>query len=259
MSALPAIFVSHGAPTLPFEDIAARTFLRTLAAQWPTPKAILAVSAHYVTKTPQVATQRTHETIHDFYGFPKALYALNYPAPGSVDTAQRALALLRETRLTDGDIVSRGLDHGAWVPLMLAYPQADVPIATLSVTPPFDPAAHYRLGQALAPLREEGVLVVASGGFTHNLRDFGRHALDAPAAAYAKTFADWLDAALTEGRTDDALAWAARAPEALHNHPTAEHLVPLFVALGAGGAPAKRLHASYAYGVFAMHAYAFGA
>ncbi len=256
MAELPSLFVSHGAPTLLTERCAARDFLAGLGATLPRPRAVLCVSAHWTDDVPRLTGSASPPVIHDFYGFPDALYALDYPAPGAPELAARCAALL--DGLAPVVDPARGLDHGAWVPLRLLYPEADVPVVQLSVAPARDPAWHVALGRRLAPLRAEGVLVLASGGATHNLRDFARHPLDAPAQPYAQAFADWLTARVAAG-DEGALAdvWA-QGPEATRNHPTPEHLLPLHVALGAaGGVPGRRLHDSTTYGVLSMAAYSW--
>lgn len=248
---LPSLFVSHGAPTLVFDDIPARSFLKGLEERVGRPRAILAVSAHWETAMPEVNAPAVNETIHDFYGFPEPLYALRYPAPGSAELASRVAELTGAA--IDG---ARGLDHGAWVPLMLAWPGADIPVAQLSIQTEAGPRHHLELGRLLAPLREEGVLVLASGGFTHNLRELARSGGGAAEPAWVTRFSDWVDAALVEGRIEDLLAYRRLAPDALRNHPTEEHFLPLFVALGAGGR-AERLHSSTTMGALRMDAYAF--
>jgi 4,5-DOPA dioxygenase extradiol len=250
---LPSLFVSHGAPTLPLEDILARGFLRGLEARIGRPKAILVASAHWETASPEVNAPAANETIHDFYGFPKPLYQLRYPAPGSAALARRVAALTGAALEP-----ARGLDHGAWVPLMLAWPAADIPVAQLSIQTEAGPRHHLELGRRLAPLREEGVLVLGSGGFTHNLRALARDGggAAAPEPPWVTRFSDWIDRALVEGRTEDLVDYRRLAPEAARSHPTEEHFLPLFVALGAGGG-AERLHSSTTMGALRMDAYAF--
>jgi 4,5-DOPA dioxygenase extradiol len=259
MAVMPALFVSHGAPTLPLEDSPARHFIEGLGAQLPRPRAILAISAHWETQRPAVSAAEHPETIHDFHGFPAPLYRLRYPAPGSPQLAQRVAQLLAGHDIEADIDPQRGLDHGAWTPLILMYPQADIPVAQLSVQPRQGPAHHWALGEALRPLRDEGVLVLASGSATHNLREFRANQADGAAAPWALQFGEWLAAVLEDGRQQDLLAYRERAPEAVRNHPTDEHLLPLFVAAGAGtpGTPATRIHSSYAYGVIGMDAYRF--
>jgi 4,5-DOPA dioxygenase extradiol len=258
MTTMPAIFVSHGAPTLPFEDVPAREFLRGLGGSITAPLAILAVSAHWETAAPTVSAAERPETIHDFYGFPRELYRLRYPTPGAPALAQRVVALLERAGHAVEVSADRGLDHGAWVPLMLAYPDADIPVTQLSIQSARGPAWHWAFGEALRPLREEGVLILASGSATHNLREFGRHARDAAPLGYAVAFNEWLAVAVADGRRDDLVEYSSRAPDAERNHPTEEHLLPLFVAAGAGSTGrGERLHASYTYGALAMDAYRF--
>ena len=259
MSAIPSLFVSHGAPTLPLEDSPARHFISRLGAELSPPKAILAISAHWETDRPAVSAAEKPETIHDFHGFPEALYRLRYPAPGSPDLAQRVAGVLHAQGFATDIDASRGLDHGAWTPLLLMYPEAKLPVTQLSVQPNRDATHHWRLGEALRPLRDEGVLILASGSATHNLREFRGNTAQSEPAEWAKAFGEWLASTLEHGRTEDLLDYRTRAPEAVRNHPTDEHLLPLFVAAGAGtpGEPAKRIHSSYAYGVIGMDAYRF--
>ncbi|MCW5576585.1 MAG: dioxygenase, partial [Burkholderiales bacterium] len=188
----PAVFVSHGAPTLALEPGPTRGFLAELGAALPRPRAILAVSAHWETATPAVGTAARPETIHDFRGFPEALYRMRYPAPGAPALAQRVRALLGNAGLDVAGDAGHGLDHGAWVPLSLMYPVADIPVAQLSVQTALGPAHHWRLGELLQPLRDEGVLILGSGSVTHNLREFGRHDYAGPPPDWVRGFNDWL-------------------------------------------------------------------
>lgn len=256
---LRPLFISHGAPTLPLEDVAARHFLAGLAASMPRPRAILMVSAHWETREPTVNSVERNATIHDFSGFPEALYRQQYPAPGDPALAERVTDLLGGAGLSARIDPARGLDHGAWVPLMLAWPDADIPVVQLSVQSHLGPGHHLEVGRAIAPLAQEGVLIIASGSFTHDLSSW-RVRMGMQEPEWVTNFADWFDIALVEGRTCDLLAYRRLAPNAERNHPTEEHLLPLFVALGAAGTnpTAERLHASTTYGVLRMDAYAFG-
>ncbi|GAB4170622.1 MAG: class III extradiol ring-cleavage dioxygenase [Thalassobaculales bacterium] len=259
MTALPALFVSHGSPGLVLEAAPARDFLAGLGAGLPRPAAILAVSAHWETAAPMVTGALAPETIHDFHGFPEALYRLRYPAPGDPALAARIASLAG-----GGVDPRRGLDHGAWSPLLLAYPQADIPVLQLSIQPDRGPAHHLEIGRRLAPLRHEGVLIFASGSATHNIMGFARQGVNAPPLPWVAAFADWLDSAIAGARLEDLLDYRARAPFAAENHPTDEHLLPLYVALGAGGAvgggavAGRPLHRSYNYAKLAMDSYAWG-
>jgi len=267
MPALPTLFISHGAPTLAIVDSPARRFLAGLAAELPRPRAILVASAHFLAARPVLSAAAAPETIHDFGGFGPELEAMRYPAPGDPALAERAAGLLAAAGLPAALHPSRGLDHGAWVPLAVMYPAADIPVVSLAVQPRADAAHHWRLGAALAPLRAEGVLVVGSGAVTHNLEAFFSRRGTEPAPPWVGAFADWLAAAVTAGDAAALLDWAARAPHAAENHPTTEHLLPLFVAAGAGlgaadaaatGGGGRVLHRSTEQGVLAMDAYAFG-
>jgi 4,5-DOPA dioxygenase extradiol len=255
---LPTLFLSHGAPTLALDHNPAHDFLAQLGDSMPRPDAILMVSAHWETETPAVTAVATNETIHDFSGFPQPLYDLRYPAPGSTALAGRVGDLLGDAGLSCRSDSRRGLDHGAWVPLLLAYPAHDIPVVQLSVQPRLGPGHHLQLGQALALLRHENILIIASGSFTHNLRELDWSG-DGAEPEWVGSFADWFDLALREGRRCDLLTYRTRAPEAVRNHPTEEHLLPLFVALGAAGdaAQATRLHHSSTFGALRMDAYAF--
>lgn len=260
MSLLPTIFLSHGSPMLALQDSPARRFLQGLGTSLGRPKAIVAVSAHWETMgSPSVSLAARPETIHDFGGFPRALFEMQYPAPGSPEAAERAAGLLEAAGIGVGRSAQRGLDHGAWVPLTLMYPDADIPVAQLSVVRGAGPAEHERLGRALTALRGEGVLVVGSGSLTHNLYEFRGQGLDAPVPHWVSEFEAWMKARLESGERAALLDYRRAAPFAAQNHPTEEHLLPLFVAMGAAGpdARAKLLHASVEHGVLAMDAYAF--
>jgi len=258
MPRLPTVFVSHGAPTLPLTDAAARGFLAEYGNTLGRPSAILAVSAHWETASPTLSSATGPETIHDFYGFPRALYEMRYAAPGAPALAERAAALLGQAGLA-ASLAPRGLDHGAWVPLMLMYPEADIPVTQLSLQTALGPAHHRKVGAALQALRDDGVLILGSGSATHNLGELRIATIDAPAAPWVSSFTDWLAAAVEGGRTEDLVDYRKRAPNAARNHPSEEHFLPFFTALGAAGEAARgsRIHASTTYGALAMDAYAW--
>ena len=250
---LPSIFVSHGSPTLPFDEVPAREFLRGLGTWLGKPKAILVASAHWETPAVKLSANSRNTTIHDFYGFPKPLYELRYQAPGAPDLASRTAALLAGVGASLD--TERGIDHGAWVPLMLMYPRADIPVFQLSVQSRASVAHHIALGRALTPLREEGVLILGSGGFVHNL-----NAIDwngGPEPDWSSAFADWTHEKLLS-RDEAALTdYRRRAPFAAKAHPSEEHFMPLLVAFGAGGATVERLHTGVTFGSLRMDAYSF--
>lgn len=253
---MPTIFVSHGAPTLAIGRGRTADFLRDLHHALPRPRAIVCASAHWETDQPMLTGSAAPPTIHDFSGFPQELYEMQYSAPGDPALALRAQTLLNAAGLNATLHPQRGLDHGAWVPLMLAYPQADIPVVQLSIQPHRDPAHHFALGRALRPLRDEEVLILASGGATHNLREFRRQAINTAPPDEVLAFDAWLTAAITRGDTAELLNYPAHAPHALRNHPTPEHFLPLFVALGAADTAAGRsLHEDFNYGILSMAAY----
>ncbi len=205
-----------------------------------------------------VNSVKSNGTIHDFYGFPEALYRMAYPAPGSPELAGRIMKSLDEAgfRVTADD--RRGLDHGAWVPLLLMYPAHELPVVQLSIQSRLGPAHHLNLGRALASLRND-VLVLCTGSFTHNLRLMDRSGLDAPQPQWVRDFSDWIHSALVGHRTADLLNYRALAPFATRAHPDDDHFMPLFMALGAGGrdSAVERLHSSTTFGTLRMDAYAF--
>lgn len=256
----PALFVPHGAPTFALRPGAAGAAIAAATHDLPAPRAIVVVSAHWDTAVPTVGFAERLETIHDFHGFPEALYALRYPATGCREAAEEVASAIAAAGLPVAKDARRGLDHGAWVPLRLMFPDADVPVIPLSIQSHRGPRQAWQLGRALAPLAEQGFLVVASGNVTHNLRDYqlaARNGGQTP--AYVRGFADWFAARLAAGDTESLLDYRRRAPDAVQAHPSEEHLLPLFVALGAGGdnARVERLHAGIDDYVIAMDAYAF--
>jgi 4,5-DOPA dioxygenase extradiol len=255
----PTIFLSHGSPMLALTDCPARDFLRGLGKQLGRPSAIMVASAHWQMRVPVFGSHTPNTAIHDFSGFPPALYDLRYEPPGAPAIAMKAADLLSEAGWQTALDNSRGLDHGAWVPLMLMYPEADIPVLQVSIEPLSDPAYHLRLGRLLEPLRDEDVLIVGSGSFTHNLARMQTDAMDAPPAPGVTAFADWFDAAISQQREDDLLNYRSLAPYAAEQHPTEEHLLPFYVALGAAGAKptAERLHSSAMYSSLRMDAYGF--
>jgi len=254
---LPTLFVSHGAPTLFLEPQPTRDFLLELGASLPRPRAILCLSAHWTTRKPMVSLAPSPSTIHDFYGFPDELYEVSYPAPGSPELARRVLELLDVAGIDAGGDAGRGLDHGAWVPIGLMYPEADIPVVQLSVQPDMPATFHCEVGRALAPLRREGVLVMGSGSATHNLADirWGRAELKPP--HYVLAFDSWLKQAVLEGRGEDLAGYLELGPEARRNHPTPEHYLPLLspMTMGAMDGKASLIHGGYTFGVLSMAAF----
>jgi 4,5-DOPA dioxygenase extradiol len=253
--ALPALFVPHGAPTFALQPGAAGAALADITQYLGSVKAVLLISAHWDTETPTLGIASRPETIHDFYGFPQALYSIRYPATGAVSWAMEARTLLEESGFTVKLDPKRGLDHGAWVPLRLMFPDADVPVFTLSLQSHLGPEHHYRIGQALAPLRDQGVLIIGSGNITHNLMHFGT----SYPPEYVAAFQGWLRDRLQDGDVESLLQYRTLAPGAKLAHPTDEHLLPLYVALGAAGndVVAQQIYSGIEYNMLAMDAYAF--
>lgn len=250
-----SVFVSHGAPSLILEGGPACDFLSALGPKLGRPKAILCVSAHWETDAPAVSGAAKPATIHDFYGFPRPLYDMRYPAPGHPELAQRVKALLDDAGLECAVDSMRGLDHGAWVPMKLMYPQADLPVLQLSIQQTQGPAHHLKLGRALAPLRDEGVLILGSGSAIHNLRELGRGGRPEP---WAAEFGAWLDRAVTSGDADALMRYRDAAPQGARAHPRDEHFLPLFVALGAAAKPRGTvLFSGFTHGNLGMHSYAW--
>ena len=258
-SALPSVFLSHGAPSLLIDDSAAHQFLHGLGRYLGQPEAILVISAHWCTAMPALTGAERPETIYDFWGFADALYEKSYPALGSPVLAQEVAGMLSAQGFQVDIHPSRGLDHGAWVPLMLMYPDAAIPVVQLSVQPSQDTLYHLRIGQALYGLRKQGILIMGSGGATHNLSDFRGQAIDAEPANYALAFDAWLEEQIVCGNTQALLDYLKRGPSAAKNHPTAEHFLPLIVAQGAAtpGTHGRVLHKSFQYSVLSMAAYAW--
>ncbi len=259
MSRMPALFLSHGSPMHALDPGGAGPAWQAIAADIPRPKAIVVASAHWETSLPMLSGRESLETIHDFGGFPAELYRVRYDVPGSPPTAQRATDLLRDAGFTPAVNGCRGIDHGAWVPLKWMYPERDVPVIQVSVQTPLGTAHHLRVGEALAPLADEGVLIVGSGHVTHNLQDWFRHHADPRPLDYVAQFSEWLAQAIATNDRDALLNYRDRAPSAARAHPTEEHFLPLFVALGAAGASAqaRRVYASIDAAALAMDAYQF--
>jgi 4,5-DOPA dioxygenase extradiol len=259
MKSLPTLFLSHGSPMHALAPGAVGDAWVALGRRIARPDAVLIASAHWETSVPMLTGSRKPETIHDFGGFPDALYAIEYPAPGAPDVAADAVALLKGSGIAAGIDGCRGLDHGAWVPLRWMYPDADIPVTQLALQPARGTAHHLALGRALAPLRERGVLVIGSGHATHNLRDWVAQRGRTEPIRYAVDFSQWLEAKLAEGDERALVDYRDEAPSAARAHPTDEHLLPLFVAYGAAGArpSATRVADGYENGALSLASFLF--
>ena len=254
------LFVPHGSPMFALQPGPAGAALSEVAARQGTPRAIVVISPHWETAVPTVGTATRLETIHDFGGFDPRLYEIQYPATGCPEVAAQVVQALQAAGLPVATDAARGLDHGAWVPLRQMFPDANVPVVPLSVQHHGGPLHAYRVGQALAPLAQQGVLIVGSGNVTHNLRDWQTLSMTGqPTPGYVQQFADWVHTQMVGGHTDLLLGYRQTQAAGVRAHPRDEHLLPLFTALGAAG-PAAQPEAFYRgiYNlVIAMDGYAF--
>lgn len=257
---VPALFVSHGAPLFALDagetGPALTRWGQCLRAQFPALRGVVVMSPHWMARTAQVMTGPQPATWHDFGGFPPALYQLQYPAPGAPALAQEVLTMLQAAGLAAQGDAQRPFDHGAWVPLMHLFPEADLPVVQVALPVGAGPAEVYAMGAALRGLRSQGVLVMGSGSMTHNLADFFGGAREP--APYVLEFSRWIESALERGDLNALLNYRSLAPHAERAHPTEDHFLPLFFALGAAG---DDLHANYlsrevVYGMLAMDAFA---
>lgn len=259
MDRLPSLYISHGSPMTALQPGQVGERLAALAADLPRPRAIVMASAHWLTAQPQVGAHPQPPTIHDFGGFPDALYRLQYPAPGAPELAGQVQQLLQAAGLPARLDAARGLDHGAWVPLRFLFPDASIPVVPLSLQPQLGPGHQLALGRALAPLREQGVLLIGSGSITHNLHDW-RDYQDGKEAPYVRPFISWVEQRLAANDVDALLDYRRQAPYAERAHPTDEHLQPLHFAIGAAGEGAlgaRRIDAGIDMGMLAMDIYRF--
>jgi 4,5-DOPA dioxygenase extradiol len=252
---LPVLFLSHGSPMHALQPGAVRAVWQGIARALPRPKAILISSAHWETELPALTGAAKPETIHDFYGFPKPLYEIQYPAQGSPEVALKAFQLLEQANLHPAMDPQRGLDHGAWSPLLHMYPEADVPVVQVAVQTHLGPRHHVELGRALAPLAREGVLIIGSGHMTHNLRDRSGNG----PASYAGEFQSWVKEKIDSRDVDSLVNYRELNRHGVRAHPTDEHFLPLFFAIGAAGGDyrAERLYDGIEMGALAMDAYRF--
>jgi 4,5-DOPA dioxygenase extradiol len=259
MQHFPTLFLSHGSPMHALDAGGAGQAWAAVAASLPRPRAILMVSAHWETSLPMLTGARQLQTIHDFGGFPEPLYKLRYDAPGAPELAEEAAALLRGAGIASSINGVRGIDHGAWVPLRWMYPAVDVPIVQLSVQPGLGTQHHLQVGRALQPLTERDVLLIGSGHVTHNLRDWMTSRDAQGPLPYVTGFSQWLERNLASDDEAALLAYRELAPEATRAHPTEEHFLPLYVALGAAGPSARprRIYEGMEGAALSMDAYEF--
>ena len=258
MTQAPVLFISHGAPTFATEPGVLGPQLHALGEQLSNVKAVLVVSPHWQTRDVQVTTTQNPETLHDFGGFPAELYTLQYPAPGQPELANAAAQRLTAAGFATGQDANRGLDHGAWVPLIHLLPHANVPVFQVSMPVSLTTAQAVDMGRALAPLRAQGVLIIGSGSMTHNLYEIRQ--ADAQPEAYAREFTAWVRAAVLANAIMPLINYRTEAPHAKRAHPTQEHFLPLLVALGAQLVDDKPrfLDGGLTHGVLSMESYVWG-
>lgn len=257
---LPSLFIAHGAPLLAIQHNAYTEFLERLAGRYARPKAVVIFSAHWESPVQKVSDVEACGMIYDFGGFPDALYQIQYPARGSRETVAAIVAQFAQEGIAYEKDTRRGLDHGAWVVLRLLYPEADVPVVSMSVNPNLIPEEHYRIGKALAPLREQGVLVIGSGGTVHNLARLSWGS--AGSESWAVQFDEWLADCLEHWDLDALFDYERRAPFVHEAVPRMrnEHFIPLLYAMGAADSvqTASLLHRSYVYGSLSHSCWQFG-
>lgn len=258
MSRSPSLFISHGAPTYALEPGEPGRQLTLLGQRLLRPEAVLVISPHWFTHQVTVTATAVPETIHDFGGFSEELYEIRYPARGQASLAQAAVELLIQDGYQARLDEQRGMDHGAWVPLMHLFPMADVPVIQVSIPFGTDALAAWQLGQALAPLAERGVLIIGSGSLTHNLREYRQDQREA--LPYVREFAAWVRHAVVTHDSERLIKALLEAPHAERAHPTSEHFLPLLIAAGAADlqAPVEVLSEGVAYGAISMESYLFG-
>jgi 4,5-DOPA dioxygenase extradiol len=256
---MPVVFISHGSPMVAVESDDYTRSLRRMGEELPRPTAIVVVSAHWESSAPvRVGSAERPPLIYDFGGFPPELYALQYPSPGDPTLAREIVASLKAAGIPTVAEERRGLDHGAWVPLLHAYPGADIPVVEVTLPSPRRPSDVLVLGQALAPLRDRGVLLVGSGGVVHNLRRVQFGDKNAAIEPWAQSFDDWVRGRLETLDTVGIADYRRVAPEAAASVPTTEHFDPIFMVLGASGKGdrVRDVYEGFQYGNLSMRTFA---
>lgn len=255
IATLPALFISHGAPTLALDEGQVAAALQRLANNLPRPQAIVVMSAHWESHGLEVSTHTRPETWHDFRGFPAELYQIRYPAVGDVALAERILTQLNRAGFEAHGDPLRPRDHGVWVPLLHMYPEADIPVVQISIPLHFKASQIAFIGQLLSELRQEQILLIGSGSITHNLSELTWTG-DNSVPLWASQFRNWMVQHLAHNDAEAVFAWRSQAPFAERNHPTDEHLKPLFFAMGAG-TRFSVVHSSFSFGALGMDIYRF--
>lgn len=255
LQTLPGLFISHGSPMLALDPEQLGPALNRLSTNLPRPKAIIVMSAHWESQALEVSSSTRPETWHDFRGFPPELYEIRYSAPGQPELAEQILKLLADAQLSAHANSTRPRDHGVWMPLLHMYPEADIPVIEISL--PINTSAEqiYKIGQTLAPLREQQILLVGSGSITHNLAELAWHGEDTNVPEWASTFRNTVVNKLSHQDYDAVLDWPS-LPYIRRNHPTLEHFAPLFFAMGTGNR-FSIVHSSFSMGALGMDIYRF--
>jgi 4,5-DOPA dioxygenase extradiol len=252
----PTLFVSHGSPRILQNDAEDTQSIRDLTAQFPKPRAIVVVSAHWIDDPVGISNMEQLDTIHDFGGFARELYEMQYPAKGNAALSQRIAELLQQQGIASKLHANRGLDHGSWVPLMLMYPDVDIPVVQVSLVAG-NLEQQVKIGEALRPLREESILIIGSGGSVHNLYEMKENNLTED---WAINFEEWLRQVIEENRFEELISADKFPAEFRRAHPSIDHYVPIIVAWAAGdrAKAGKRIHHSFSYANLGMSHYLFG-
>jgi 4,5-DOPA dioxygenase extradiol len=258
---MPSLFISHGSPMMGIEPSATTRFLQVLASELPKPKAIVIFSAHFDARDQvRVTGGDSLSTIHDFYGFPQPLYQIDYAAKGALDLAENIAKRISAAGVTVEIDHDRGLDHGAWVPLLYLFPDRDIPVVSVSINSSWDAATHYDLGTLLRSLREDGILFIGSGGISHNLRELFSSRPDPERKCKVVEFTQWVAEKIQTRDVESLVNYLKQAPYASFNHPTPDHYLPLPFILGTtyDDERGKVLHKATEMEILALDAYGFG-
>ncbi len=256
----PTVFVSHGSPMMAVEDSLTARFLTELGKQLDRPKAVIVFSAHFdLVRDIVITAGELPKTIHDFYGFPEPLYQIEYPAHGATTLAKQVADKLKSHGFDPILDPEQGWDHGVWIPLRHMYPDADIPVVQISINSRLGAKVNYQLGQALSAFRDEDVLILGSGGISHNLREVFNPAPDPKGEEKVEAFTEWVNEKISSHDIDALLDYEKQAPYVAFNHPTAEHLMPLFPVLGSsdGYQVGARIHKDTEMRILALDAYMF--
>ncbi|MBF7682767.1 dioxygenase [Acinetobacter sp. B5B] len=255
LNTLPGLFISHGSPMLALNPEQVGPALHRLSVNLPRPQAIIVMSAHWESHVLEVSTSPRPNTWHDFRGFPELIYKIKYPAPGATDISERLLNLFAEHHITAHANSSRPRDHGVWMPLLHMYPEADIPVITISLPIHYSAQEIHHIGEILSVLRHEQILLIGSGSITHNLSELNWHESPAPIPTWASTFRNHVVQQLQQGNQEQVLDWKS-LPYVEKNHPSLEHFAPLFFAMGTGKTLSV-VHSSFSMGSLGMDIYRF--